>query len=705
MKQIIQNLRNGDTSLIEVPILNVAEGHLLIQSINSAVSIGTEKMLIDFAHANWIQKIKQQPDRLKQVVDKIKTDGLSPTIEAINHKINKPIPLGYSNAGKVIAVGKNVKGFKVGDRVASNGAHAEVVHVPQNLCALIPDNVSFDDASFTTISSIALQGIRLSQPTFGETIVVIGLGIIGQIAVQLLKANGCNVIGIDNQANKCEIANQWGIKTICSNNVNNIAELVIEHNSHRLIDSVLICANAKNDTIISDAAKMCRKKGKIVLIGVVNLDLKRSDFYEKELSFHVSSSYGPGRYDYNYEQLNIDYPIAYVRWTAQRNFESVLSAMSKGQLKIAPLIKQKIDFENFSKVYDSQYLKKGIVTVFQYPNIKINVDNIIKFDFANHKEKLNPKGGIALIGSGDFSSKVILPTFSKLGIRIDAILNKNGLSASQLAKNYHIETVSTDNKPIFENDKIGSVIIATPHNTHASLCIDAIKHHKNIFVEKPLAINIEELNSISNAYLQHKSSIHVGFNRRFAPLAQKAKSLIDNSAQINMIFTINAAGVLDKNHWLSNVAISGGRIIGEVCHFIDLASFLCNSKVSEVCTNAMHNCEDDVTILLKFENGSAASINYFTNGSKAYDKERVEIYTCGKTLIIENWKKLTGFGFKNFTSISMPQDKGHYQQFKQWYLTIQHAKEPLISFESIYNTTAYSILALDSLKAHKWLSL
>jgi predicted dehydrogenase/threonine dehydrogenase-like Zn-dependent dehydrogenase len=700
MKQIIQNLNSGETSLIDVPAPMVMEGHLLIQSVCSLVSSGTERMLIDFGRANWLNKARQQPERVKMVLDKIKTDGWGPTIEAVKNKINKPVPLGYSNSGIVLAVGSGVYGFKVGDRVASNGAHAELVQVPQNLAAKIPDVVSYESAACTVVAAIALQGIRLIQPTFGETVVVIGLGLIGQIAIQLLQANGCTVIGIDTDEQKCIQARAFGITAICSKQDADISSSIFAHTYDNGADAVLITASAKDDSILKDAAQMSRKRGRIVLIGVIDLNMNRADFYDKELTFQVSCSYGPGRYDFDFEKNGHDYPIGFVRWTAKRNFEAVLQAMAIGQLKVEPLISNRIAIEDYAKVYNALGSPENKAALFSYQQ-GIRHSSSISVKAVAKKESR----GIALIGAGNFTSKVILPNLQKNDAKVHLIASANGLNAAQLARQFSIATATTDLGEIWDDSSIDTVVVATQHNTHANLCIKALESGKNVFVEKPLAINLAELNDIKDVYQRGQQIVDVGFNRRHAPFAQKMKQLLGSSDVLkNIVITVNV-GKIPENNWLNDTALSGGRIIGEVCHFIDLASFFTDSTVHSVCTNNSGQSEEDVTVLLRFANGSAATINYFSNGSKAYDKERVELYSQGKTLILENWKRLTGYGFKGFSSSSVSQDKGHERQFKLLSGRIKNGGAALIPFDNIYNTTAAAIAALQSLREQKWITL
>lgn len=701
MKQIIQSLNNGDTSLIDVPAPMISDGHLLIQTTHSLVSAGTERMLLDFGKANWINKVRQQPERVKAVLDKIKTDGLKPTIDAVVSKLNQPIPLGYSNAGVVIAVGDNVTHFKVGDRVASNGSHAEMVTVPQSLAAKIPDNVSDESASFTVVSAIALQGIRLVNPTFGETVVVVGLGLIGQIAVQLLKANACRVIGIDADENRCKQAEQFGISVLCNKNIENIPEAILSLTDGIGADAVIITASTKENTLIADAAQMSRKRGRIVLVGVVGLQLNRSDFYEKELTFQVSCSYGPGRYDYDYEQKGNDYPIAFVRWTAQRNFEAVLQAMSQGLLKVESLISQRVKLESYASVYNQLSDTQNLASIFQYDTQRQHA-NKIELPIATSNQT---KHAVALIGAGAFAAKVIVPALKANGIVISTVASVKGLSAALLAKQNNLSAATTDVATIWNDTTIETVVIATQHHSHAQLCIDALHAGKHVFVEKPLAIHLDELERVITAYRDANRIVDVGFNRRHSPLALKAKQLLGDYGQaINITMTINA-GSIPANHWLSDAEKNGSRVVGELCHFIDLAAFWAQSAVKAVCANSLANSNEDVSVLLRFENGSAASIQYFTNGNKAYDKERFEIYDQGKVLVLENWKRLTGYGFKSFSSSTAAQDKGHQQQFKLLANRLKNGGAALIPFDSIVNTSKAALMIEQSLREQSWIQL
>jgi predicted dehydrogenase/threonine dehydrogenase-like Zn-dependent dehydrogenase len=703
MKQIIQNLKNGNTTLEEVPAPDIRSGSVLIRTTHSLVSLGTERMLVEFGKANLIQKARQQPDKVKQVLDKIKSDGLMPTLETVFNKLEQPLPLGYCNVGEVIAVGNGVFDFKVGDRVASNGHHAEFVCVPQNLVAHIPENVSNQEATFTVIGSIGLQGIRLLNPTFGETVVVIGLGLIGLMTAEILKSNGCKVVGFDYDEQKVKIAQAKGIIAMNPSNGLDTVKFVEEQTKSIGADGVIITASNKSNEIISQAAKMCRKRGRIILVGVVGLDINRSDFFEKELTFQVSCSYGPGRYDDNYEQKGIDYPLPFVRWTEKRNFETILQAISLGQIDVKPYITNIVALEDYHKIYGDIDNKQTIASIIKYPS-NTQYNTIVRLNSINFNQS---KGVIGIIGAGNFTKMTILPALKAFRADLKFIASAGGVTGTALAKKYNISCSTTNYKEIINDQDVDLVMITTRHNQHASLAVEALNAGKNVFIEKPLALNQEELDSIIEAYDKSNKSISVGFNRRFSPHIQKAKSLLGNSL-MNVIATMNA-GFIPNNSWVQDLKVGGGRIIGEACHYIDLITFLTGSNVKAVCMNSMgtnpNENTDNASILLRYENGSTGVINYFSNGNKAYSKERVEIYSQEKTLILDNFQSLKGFGFKNFSSLKTSLDKGHKRQFELLIDRIKNGGEPLIPFDEIINTTKASFATIESLKKQSWIEI
>lgn len=702
MKQIIQSFKTGATVLEEVPAPGVRRGSVLIQTTRTLVSLGTERMLVEFGKANLFQKARQQPDKVKQVLDKIKTDGLKPTIDAVFNKLGQPLPLGYCNVGRVIGVGEGVSEFKIGDRVASNGPHAEYVCIPKNLVAHIPDEVTDEEAAFTVIGSIGLQGIRLCQPQLGETIVVVGLGLIGLITAELLVANGCRVVGIDLDSKKIDIARKKGIIGINPREGVDTVKYVTELTQGNGADGVIITASAKTDEIIAQAAKMSRKRGRIILVGVIGLNISRADFYEKELTFQVSCSYGPGRYDDQYEKAGQDYPLPFVRWTEKRNFEAVLQAIASKKLEVASLITERIELEKFGDIYNNISSQASIASILVYPEKSSHAVSVTMTD----GQFAAGQGGIGIIGAGNFTGMTMLPVLGAINAPLYSIASASGLTGTTLAKKFKIGKSTTDYKTIIADPTIDLVIITTRHNEHAHMVTQCLEANKHVFVEKPLALNKEELDRILAAYKGNKT-LTVGFNRRFSPHMQKAKQLIGN-VPMNVIATMNA-GNIPANVWVHDLKVGGGRIVGEACHYMDLITFLTGSKIKAVCMNALgvnpQANTDNASILLQYENGSTGVINYFSNGSKAYSKERIEIYAQERTLITDNFRLTEGFGFSGFSKLKTSIDKGHAAQFKLLVDRVKSGGQSIVPIEDTINTTLASFAAIESLTTKQWINI
>ena len=706
MKQIIQDLKSGATILEEVPAPQVKAGYVLIQTTRTLVSLGTERMLVEFGKANLIDKARQQPDRVKQVLDKIKTDGMMPTLEAVFNRLNQPLPLGYCNVGKVVAVGKGVTEFSVGDRVASNGNHAEYVCVPKNLVAKVPDNISDDEAAFTVIGSIGLEGVRLLSAQLGETIVVIGLGLIGLLAVQLLKANGCKVIGVDFDRQKVDMAARMGVTAINPQSGTNAVSFVQDFTSGIGADGVLITASSDSDSIIHEACEMSRKRGRIVLVGVIGLNMRRDDFYKKELSFQVSCSYGPGRYDEDYENRGIDYPLPYVRWTEKRNFETILNLISNGSLDVKSLITETYDLKDYECIYGDMRKKGSVASILRY-SAEPAADESVRLMTNDFK---GGNGKIGIIGAGNFTNSTVIPALLKAGAQVKYISSRtNGLEAKTAAKKMGAEIATTDYKAVLNDPEVNMVICTTRHNVHASMVCEALESGKSVFVEKPLCLNSDELDRIIETYGKAKegTTLTVGFNRRFSPFAVRMKKLLGEGPK-NIVATMNA-GYIPPEMWVHDMETGGGRIIGEACHFIDLCSFLAGSDVVSVCVNALGNNPkentDNMSILLKYADGSNAVINYFSNGAKSYPKEKVEVFYQDKVLALDNWRLLEGFGYRNFRRMKGRMDKGHKAEFLLLNERSKNGGEALIPFESIVNTTKASFACIESLKSKSWIDV
>ena len=703
LKQIIQSFKTGETILEDVPSPLVRKGHILIQTSRSLVSLGTEKMLVEFGKSNLISKARQQPEKVKMVLDKVKSDGILPTLEAVFSKLEQPIPLGYCNVGKVIEIGDGVIDFKIGDRVASNGPHAEFVCIPVNLAVHLPDNVSDNEGCFTVIGSIGLQGIRLLNPTFGETIVVFGLGLIGLLTAEMLFANGCHVIGFDLDPSKIEIAKSKGIDAIqISHGVDSVK--IVENLTKGIgCDGVLITASTKDSSLMSQAARMSRKRGRIVLVGVTGLELNRSEFYEKELNFQVSCSYGPGRYDENYEQKGIDYPLSFVRWTEKRNFEAVVQAISRGQLKVKPLISELISIENYKQIYEGIGGKGAIASILVYnenkePDSTILISNMV-----------SSKKGIGIVGAGNYTKMTMLPILKKAGAPLRIIASNSGVSGTFLARKYDISKSTSDYKQVISAPDVGMVIITTRHNQHASMSIEALNAGKDVFVEKPIALSPSELLGIEKALLDSGKSISVGFNRRFSPFSVRIKQILgSNPSPISVIATMNA-GFIPADSWVHDLNQGGGRILGEACHFVDLISYFTDSEVESVFMSALGKNPDQKTdiasIHLKYANGSLGVINYFSNGSKAYSKERIEVYSSGKTLVLDNFRKLEGFDTPGFSSLKGSLDKGHDSMFKAIVDQNEKGGQSVFSWNSLKNTHLACFAALKSLSGQSFIKL
>ena len=694
MKQIVQYLSSGEIALIEAPIPKLKKGQVLIKSSKTLLSSGTEKFLIDFGKSNLFQKAIKQPERVKDVLDKTKTDGIINTVKSVQSKLDEPIPLGYCNVGTILEVGEGIKNLKVGQRVVSNGYHAEYVVVPENLCVVIPSNIDDSTAVFTILASIGLQGIRLINPTLGETILVSGLGIIGLLSAQLLKFNGCKVLGVDPDKKKCALAEELGINTFHLNKGSDPLQWCLNNTNHLGVDGVLITASTKSSEPIDFAAKVSRIRGRIVLVGVTGIEIKRDLFYKKELTFQVSCSYGPGRYDKNYEQLGHDYPIGYVRWTEKRNFEAVLHAFASGYVKTEKLISKNFPIDFSNEAYELLMKEKSILgIVLDFPNKNINLVKTNNLKENNNLLNLNnQKPVLSFIGSGNYAKRILIPSFSKAGAELNIISSEQGLSSVFLGNKFGFNKVTTDQEEIFNDKDTNSIVIATRHDSHAKYILKALENGKNVFVEKPLCINLDELNAInsffSNKNLRRKPILMVGFNRRFSPLITYLKSYLDKTLSTKAyIYTCNA-GFIDEAHWTQDPLVGGGRLLGEACHFIDLIMFLESSPIAEIRKTSIPDSKvspDTFSLQLRFESGSIATVHYFSNGHKSYQKEKLEVFSEQKIFQMNNFRVLKAWGVKGFKSKrSFSQNKGQLLCAKSFLNAIKNSSDPPIPYSHIF---------------------
>lgn len=718
MQQILQNLSNGATEIADVPCPRNVRGALLISTRRTLVSAGTERMLVDFGKANLIDKARKQPDKVRMVLEKVRTDGLAPTLEAVRNKLDQPLALGYCNVGVVREVGEGVSGFEPGDRVASNGKHAEVVNVPANLCAKVPDAVSDDEAAFTVIAAIALQGIRLVQPTLGEAVVVTGLGLIGLITVQLLRAHGCRVLGVDLDPNRLQLARKFGAEVVDLSLGEDPVATANLFSRGRGVDAVLVTASTKSSEPIHQAAVMSRKRGRIVLVGVTGLELSRADFYEKELSFQVSCSYGPGRYDLNYEEKGQDYPVGYVRWTEQRNFEAILDMMADGKLDVKPLISHRFLIREAKAAYAVVGgAEPSLGILLEYPCL-VGEPNQRLWD---RTVALVPSGtdqtrgrvevpAMSFVGSGSYATAMLIPAFKQAGARLRSVASSAGVSGVHAGRKFGFEETTTDVEHIFNDAAADAVVITTRHDTHGEFVRRAIEVGKHVFVEKPLCLSLEELKAIEQAMargmeggggpsrsddLVSRSAplLMVGFNRRFSPLVERMQHLLRRIVIPKaFLMTVNA-GAIPGDHWTQDPAVGGGRIVGEACHFIDLLRFLAGAPIQTYAKFDMRGgAGDTVSLQLGFEDGSIGTIQYISNGSRSFPKERLEVFCAGRVLQLDNFRRLNGYGWPGFKRLSLwRQNKGQRACASAFLQAVKDGGPAPIPFEEIIEVSRVSI--------------
>ncbi|MBX3565271.1 MAG: bi-domain-containing oxidoreductase [Sphingomonas sp.] len=706
MKQLLQSLKDGSTDVAEVPAPRAQAGQLLIRTSVSLVSAGTERMLVDFGKANLIKKARSQPDKVKMVLERMKTDGVLNTLDAVRSKLDQPLALGYCNVGTVLEA--RADGFEAGDRVVSNGKHAEIITVPRNLCAKIPANVSDDAASFTVLGAIGLQGIRLAQPTLGECVVVTGLGLIGLMTVQMLRAQGCRVLGIDFDPARLAMARSFGAEVVNPGAGEDVLARALAFSRGQGVDAVIITASTASNEPVSQAARMCRKRGRIVLVGVVGLELSRAEFFEKELTFQVSCSYGPGRYDAAYEEGGQDYPIGFVRWTEQRNFEAVLDLLSSGALDVAPLISHRYTIEAGGEAMD--LLSSGqpsLGILLDYPSGEGTPERRVRLNGAAVTEPGRPaRGVLGFLGAGNYASRVLIPTFKAAGAEMGAVVSSGGVSAVHFGKKFGFAQAATEESAVLDDAGIDTIVIATRHDAHARQVLSALRAGKHVFCEKPLCLTIDEIDEIeSEARARPGQALMVGFNRRFAPQVVKMKSLLAPIASPkSFIITVNA-GEIPADHWTQDPAVGGGRIIGEACHFIDVMRHLAGHPITGFTAQALGEHptmpvhEDKTVITLTFADGSVGAIHYLANGHKGFPKERVEVFAAGRVLQLDNFRQLSGWGWPGFSKMKMwQQDKGQQAIAKAFFDTVREGQPCPIPLDEIIEISRRSIEIAESIR-------
>ncbi|HUT53023.1 MAG TPA: bi-domain-containing oxidoreductase [bacterium] len=704
MRQVVQNLKNGKLSVIKAPDPMARPGHVLIANARSLISAGTEKMAMELARMSLLGKARERPDQVRRVIEKLKNEGFFSTIAQVLQRLDEPMTMGYSSAGVVIACGEGVQDLKPGDRAASNGPHAGVVCVPRNLCARVPDAVSFDHAAFTVLGAIALQGVRLSRTGLGDTALVIGLGLVGQITVALLKAAGCRVIGTDLDPAKCALAEKMGAHSRAGLGASDVAAMTGGLGA----DAVLITASTDSDQPVALAGEAVRKKGRVVAVGAVGLDLPRRPYYFKEAEFVVSCSYGPGRYDYAYEDAGRDYPPAYVRWTEQRNMQAVLDLMAAGRLDVSPLITHRFKIEDAQKAYRiiETAGEPYLAMLLEYPDAESpRRERHIMLKAAPAGSAL----GIGCLGSGAFARAVLLPLLKKNPMLDPRILcSAGGLSAADTGAKLGFASVTTDEDEVINDPAVKAVFIITRHHLHAGQVIKAIRAGKHVFVEKPLALREEEIHEIEAALMsmaEPRPLLMVGFNRRFSPSAIKAREVFaEVSAPLTIGIRMNA-GAIPADTWIQDDDAGGGRIIGEACHAIDLACFLAGSPPVRVFAESVGGAfapavtDDQCFITLRHLNGSVSSIAYLAGGDKAYPKERVEIFGAGRIAVIEDFKEtVTVINGKIKKTGAMKQDKGHRAEVEAFARALLKGGEQPIPWTDLRAESLAAILAVRSIR-------
>jgi predicted dehydrogenase/threonine dehydrogenase-like Zn-dependent dehydrogenase len=706
MQQVLLNISNGETELIEAPIPSLQSGHVLIRTRCTLISAGTERLLIDFGRASMFDRARQQPEKVRQLFDKVRTDGLMAAISAVRSKLDEPLALGYCNVGTVSEVSRGVTEFRPGDRVVSNGGHAGVVSVPKNLCVRIPGNVEDESAVFTVLGAIGLQGLRLAQPTLGETVVVTGLGPIGLMTVQMLRAHGCRVMGIDYDAQRLELARRFGAHVLDASASGDLVARAVDFSRGRGVDAAIITASTASSEPVSQAAAMCRKRGRVVLVGVTGLHLSRQDFYEKEITFQVSCSYGPGRYDACYEQKGHDYPIGFVRWTAQRNFEAVLDLMASKALNVTPLITHCFPIERAEEAY--AVLTGGepsLGIVLQYPEAassKETESRTVVLDGAR-SFGIAAKPVVGCIGAGNYGGRILIPALAKAGAALHTVVTSNGLHAVHYGKKFGFAKASTSTGELFAQKEINTVVIATRHDSHARLASEALRSGRHVYVEKPLALSREQLTEVETAYAESAAQgtapvFLVGFNRRFSAHVRRMRELLRETPSPKSLSLLMNAGAMPAEHWTQDPEVGGGRIVGEACHFIDLARFLVGTPITGASAVAMRDATgtahslDTAHLSLEFADGSMASIEYYANGHRAFPKERIEVFASGRILQLENFRVLRGFGWPKFRAFrTWRQDKGHAACVQAFLRAVESGGPSPIPAEEIFEVSRAAI--------------
>lgn len=708
MKQVVLNLKNGDLTVEEVPAPTLKNGGVLVRNHYSVISAGTESGLVGLAEKSLLGKARERPDLAKKVIDKAKRDGPISAFQQAMGRLEKREPMGYSSAGTVIAVSEDVTEFRIGDRVACAGAgyanHADVVFVPKNLCIKTADNVSFKDAAFTTVGAIALQGVRNADVRVGENVVVVGLGLVGLITVQILKASGCRVFGVDLDESKVKLAKELGADVAVSRNSSGLEDSIFQFTRGIGADSTIIAAATKSNDPVGFAGKVTRERGKVVIVGLVGMDIPREDYYNKEIELRVSRSYGPGRYDRTYEEFGQDYPASYVRWTENRNMEAFADLLSMGNLSMEKIITHEFPVEKAPEAYEIINARKPYLGILLEYDVDKQIEDKVELKAPQPVKKVDmPVVGV--IGAGIFATSTLLPNLAKIkNIRLRGLAAASGISSESVAKQYGFEYCTSDHQKIMSDPDINCVIIATRNSLHAPLVIEALKNKNNVLVEKPLAINEEELRAIESVWKEHGGLLMVGFNRRYSELGMKLRDFFRNRSQpMVAIYRVNAESI-PHDHWIYDPSEGSGRIITECCHFIDFLQYIIGSSPKEVFAKKIETTanspedSENVSITLSFEDGSVGTVIYTTHGDSSVSKEHAEFFADGMMGIITDFKQLELIkgGKKTKIDKKLVMDKGHKSELEAFFYSVK--QDESIDLESNVKTTVATFKAVESVQ-------
>jgi predicted dehydrogenase/threonine dehydrogenase-like Zn-dependent dehydrogenase len=708
MKQLLQNLRDGKTIVAEVPAPTARPGTALVRTAASLVSAGTERTLVAFAEKSLVGKAQSRPDLVRQVLDKARREGLLTTIEAAFNKLDQPMPLGYSSAGTIAAVGAGLEGYKVGDRVACAGGgyavHAEYAIVPGNLLVRLPDQVDFEAAAFTTLGAIALHGFRLAQPQLGERVAVVGLGLLGLLTVGIARAAGCQVFGVDLDPQRVALAQSMGAAAV----VRGEAEAAgAAFSQGRGFDAVLVTADARSNDPIELAGTLCRDRGRVIAVGAFGLEIPRKLYFEKEIHFQVSRSYGPGRYDPAYEEGGQDYPIGYVRWTEGRNLQAIVDLLAAGALDVQPLITHRFPIEQAPQAYDLITGKTGqsfLGVLLTYPQAEVAAPPQTRIQLAPTAAPVEGQVRVGVLGAGNYATAMFLPAMQKVGgAALATIASAQGLSAAHAARKFGFQSVSSDERQVLEDPDIQAVVLLTRHQHHSRQVQAALAQGKHVYCEKPLAINAAQLQEVADALQGAQSLLTVGFNRRFAPLAVALQGfLAGRSEPLAAHYRVNA-GYIPLTHWLHDPEQGGGRIIGEGCHFIDFLTFLVGMPPVSVSAQALPDGgryrQDNVVITLSYPDGSLGTVTYLANGDKSFPKERLEVFSGGRVAVLDDFRALETVkdGRRKMVRSRLAQDKGHAASWRAFLNAMQGGGAPPIPYEQLLGVTQATFAAVEAL--------